>query len=167
MLVEEQAALNRVAVTVATETAAERVFDVVTEEVARLLGADAANLVRFGPAPHEGVIVGKWSEPGVQIPGAGTVVRIEEGARSPRLRGPARRLGWPRTTPACPRELHQRLIALGVTSLVAAPIVVSGEIWGALVVSVTRDLQFRAERRGAARAVRRPGRRRDRERAGP
>ena len=49
MLVEEHAALSRVAVTVATETAPERVFDVVTEEVARLLGADAANLVRFGP----------------------------------------------------------------------------------------------------------------------
>ena len=54
MLVEEQAALNRVAVTVATETASERVFDVVTEEVARLLGADAANLVRFGPTRTKG-----------------------------------------------------------------------------------------------------------------
>ena len=104
MLVEEQAALNRVAVTVATETAAERVFDVVTEEVARLLGADAANLVRFGSDPDEGVIVGKWSEPGVRIPGAGTIVSIEDGARSPRSRGRARRLGWPRTTPVFPRS---------------------------------------------------------------
>ena len=34
-LVEEQAALSRVAVAVATESAAERVFDVVTEEVGR------------------------------------------------------------------------------------------------------------------------------------
>ena len=42
--------------------------------------ADAANLVSFGPAPGEGVIVGKWSEPGVRIPGAGTVVWIEPGA---------------------------------------------------------------------------------------
>ncbi len=55
MLVEEQAALKRVAVAVATESAAERVFDVVAEEVARLLGADAANLVSFGPTPGEGV----------------------------------------------------------------------------------------------------------------
>ena len=82
MLVEEQAALKRVAVTVATESAAERVFDVVTEEVARLLGADAANLVRFGPTLDEGVIVGKWSEPGVQIPGAGTVVAIARRQRA-------------------------------------------------------------------------------------
>ena len=82
MLVEEQAALKRVAVTVATESASERVFDVVTEEVARLLGADAANLVCYGPRPEKGVIVGKWSEPGVQIPGDGTVVVIARGQRA-------------------------------------------------------------------------------------
>ena len=62
-LVEEQAALRRVAVTVATESTAERVFDVVTEEVARLLGADAANLVSFGPRlcglPFAPVVYGK------------------------------------------------------------------------------------------------------------
>ena len=143
MLVEEQAALNRVAVTVATETAAERVFDVVTEEVARLLGADAANLVRFGPTLDEGVIVGKWSEPGVPIPGAGTVIDIRGGALAEvaRTRAPARMaLEDPGVLP----ELHERLVALGVTSVVAAPIVVSGDIWGAVVASVTRDLQFAA-----------------------
>jgi len=143
-LVEEQAALTRVAVTVATESAAERVFDVVTEEVARLVGADAANLVCFGPSPHEGVIVGKWSEPGVEIPGAGTVVRIEGGA----LLAEVLRTGAPARMatgdPGVPAELHQRLLALGITSVVAAPIVVAGEIWGALAVSVTRDLRFAA-----------------------
>jgi GAF domain-containing protein len=138
MLVQEQAALNRVAVTVATESAAERVFDVVTEEVARLLGADAANLVCFSRTFDEGLIVGKWSEPGVRIPGAGTVVAIASVARTG---APAR---MATDDPEVPSELHERLIALGVTSLVAAPIVVSGEIWGALVVSVTRDLEFAA-----------------------
>ena len=106
MLVEEQAALNRVAVTVATETAAERVFDVVTEEVARLLGADAANLVRFGPTPDEGVIVGKWSEPGVPIPGAGTIVAIRRRrARQGRADGRAGSAGHgrPRRSRGAPR----------------------------------------------------------------
>jgi signal transduction histidine kinase len=141
-LVEEQAALSRVAVAVATESAAERVFDVVTEEVARLLGADAANLVCFGPTFDEAVIVGKWSEPGVLIPGAGTVVAIANGSalsEVARTGAPAR---MATDEPHVPAELRERLIALGVTSLVAAPIVVSGRIWGALVVSVTRDLQF-------------------------
>ena len=142
MLVEEQAALKRVAVTVATESTAERVFDVVAEEVARLLGADAANLVSFGPRAEEGVIVGAWSEPGVQIPGDGTVIVIARGSaidRVARTGAPAR---LATDDPGVPPELHERLVALGVTSLVAAPIVVSGEIWGALVVSVTRDLQL-------------------------
>ena len=141
MLVEEQAALNRVAVTVATETAAERVFDVVTEEVARLLGADAANLVRFS-STSEGVIVGKWSEPGVQIPGAGTVVSMVGALAEVARTGAPARLAT--DDPGVPVPLHRLLTSLGVTSLVAAPIVVSGHIWGAVVVSVTRDLQFAA-----------------------
>ena len=105
-LVAEQAALNRVAVTVATETAAERVFDVVTEEVARLLGADAANLVRFGPTLDEGVIVGSWSEPGVPIPGAGTIVwNSRRRAREGRENGRAGSAGHrrPRCTHGAPR----------------------------------------------------------------
>ena len=144
LLIAEQAALKRVAVTVATETAAERVFDVVTEEVARLLGADAANLVRFGQNLHEGLIVGKWSEPGVQIPGAGTIVAIEDGSaltKVARTGAPARQAT---DDPGVPAELHARLTALGVTSLVAAPIVVSGHIWGAVVVSLTGEQRFPA-----------------------
>ena len=93
MLVEEQAALKRVAVAVATESTAERVFDVVAEEVARLLGADAANLVSLGPHREQGVIVGTWSEPGVPIPGNGTVVVIARGSaidRVARTGAPAR-----------------------------------------------------------------------------
>ncbi len=143
-LVAEQAALNRVAVTVATETSADRVFDVVTEEVGRLLGADAANLVRFDPTPTSGVIVGKWSEPGIQIPGAGTIVAIEDGSaltKVARTGAPARQ-GTEDT--GVPAELHGRLTALGVTSLVAAPIVVSGDIWGAVVVSLTGERRFPA-----------------------
>ena len=144
MLVEEQAALNRVAVTVATESAPERVFDVVTEEVARLLGADAANLVRFSTGYDEGLIVGKWSEPGVPIPEAGTIVAIEDGSaltEVARTGAPARQAT---DDPGVPAELHARLTALGVTSLVAAPIVVSGHIWGAVVASLTGELRFPA-----------------------
>jgi signal transduction histidine kinase len=145
LLLEEQAALKRVAVTVATESTAERVFDVVTEEVARLVGADAANLVCFGPAPDEGVIVGKWSQPGVKIPGAGTVIRIEPGAALAEVARTGEPVRMATDDPHVPAELHERLIALGVTSLVAAPIAVSGAIWGGLVVSVTRDLTFPAD----------------------
>ena len=143
-LVAEQAALNRVAVTVATETAAERVFDVVTEEVARAPRRRCREPRSLQPGRDEGVIVGKWSEPGVQIPGAGTIVAIEDGSaltRVARTGAPARQAT---DDPGVPAELHERLTALGVTSLVAAPIVVSGDIWGAVVVSLTGERRFPA-----------------------
>ena len=141
LFVQEQAALNRVAVAVATETAQHLVFDVVTEEVARLLGADAANLVRFTPGREQAVIVGKWSEPGVPIPASGTV-DIPGGsalAEVARTGAPAR---MATDDPGVEPALRERLTALGVTSLVAAPIVVTGDIWGAVVVSVTGNQQF-------------------------
>ena len=79
-LAEGRAALSRVAVAVAKAERPEAVFDVVTEEVARLLGADAANLVRFVDLEAEqGVIVGKWSEPGIPIGEVGTPVHLDPG----------------------------------------------------------------------------------------
>jgi signal transduction histidine kinase len=142
MLVEEQAALKRVAVAVATESTAQPVFDVVAEEVGRLVGADAASVVCFGPDRAEGVIVGNWSEPGVPMPGDGTVVRIERGAPLDVIARTGRPVRRATDDPSLPGELRERLIGLGVTWVVAAPITVSGEIWGGLAVSVTRDLEF-------------------------
>jgi PAS domain S-box-containing protein len=147
-LVDEQAALSRVAVAVATETQPEILFDIVTEELGRLLGADAANLVRFAPESIEGQIVGKWSEPGVAIGEPGRTVIMDGGplTRVHRTGRPARgEIDDPDISP----RLRRRLIELGVTSVVAAPIEVSGELWGSIVVSVTGDKSFpeRAEER--------------------
>ncbi len=140
-LVDEQAALSRVAVAVATEKQPEILFDIVTEALGRLLGADAANLVRFAPDSVEGHIVGKWSEPGVAIGEQGTTVIMDGGplTRVHRTGKPAR--GGIDDPDISPR-LRQRLIELGVTSVVAAPIEVSGELWGSIVVSVTSDKAF-------------------------
>jgi GAF domain-containing protein len=112
--------------------------------VARLLGADAANLVRFSPSHDEGLIVGKWSEPGVQIPGAGTIVAIDDGSALSQVARTGAPVRMATDDPGVPAELHRRLTELGVTSLVAAPIVVSGGIWGTVVVSLTGDLRFAA-----------------------
>ena len=59
---EEQAALRRVAVAVAAESRPEDIFQTVTEEVGRLLGADFASMVRFLPDANEGLIVGYWQQ---------------------------------------------------------------------------------------------------------
>jgi PAS domain S-box-containing protein len=139
-LAEEQAALSRVAVAVATAASPEAVFDVVTEELARLLDADAANLVRFDARTDEegGLVVGSWSEPGVPISAKGTRATLYGGALS-RVRHTGRPSRGSVADPENSPGLVARLRELRITSLVAAPIEVSGELWGAVVVSVTGD----------------------------
>ena len=141
-LAEGRAALSRVAVAVAKAERPEAVFDVVTEEVARLLGADAANLVRFVDLETEqGVIVGKWSEPGIPIGEVGTPVHLDPGPLD-RIRRTGRPSRGGADDPDMSPRLAARLKELGVTSLVSAPIMVSGSLWGAVVVSVTGDKTF-------------------------
>ena len=60
-LADEQAALRRVATLVAGEAPPSRVFEQVTEEVARLLGMPSASVVRYDGA-GTATVVGTWSE---------------------------------------------------------------------------------------------------------
>ena len=105
-LVDEQAALSRVAVAVATDTARDplRRRDGGGRPPARR-GRGEPRPLR--PAANEGVIVGKWSEPGVPIRGAGTRVDLLGGAlERGSTYGPARARGvddpetHPRLSPA-------------------------------------------------------------------
>src|SRR4051794_20176086 len=59
----EQAALRRVATLVAQGADEMRVFAVVTEEVARLSGAQTANMVRY-QGGEEALVIGAWGEEG-------------------------------------------------------------------------------------------------------
>jgi signal transduction histidine kinase len=142
VLAAEQAALRRVAVVVASERRPQRVFDVVTEEVGRLLDADAANVIRFPDDPDEGVVIGQWSN--------GTAVTpLELGSRI-RFDGPTavarvRRTGEPARVDALDDlegELAARLREHGIRCVVAAPINVSGRLWGAVAVSSNEAAAF-------------------------
>ena len=62
-LADEQAALRRVATLVAGGAPPSRVFEQVTEEVARLLGMPGASLMRYDGA-RTATVVGGWSEDG-------------------------------------------------------------------------------------------------------
>src|SRR4051794_3589547 len=75
-LVEEQAALRRVATLVAVERDPARVFAAVTEEAGRRLGAQTSNLARFGNA-QDALIVGEWSEGGVAAMPIGSAVSLD------------------------------------------------------------------------------------------
>jgi signal transduction histidine kinase len=130
----EQEALRRVATLVARGVPAKQLFDAVTAEVGRLLGADLAGMVRYKPGlqspvadwsavgshPHIG---GRWpldgDDPGAVVARTGQPVRIDD------YTGAAGEIA------AFIRE------RLGISSTVASPIVVEGELWGALGVHTT------------------------------
>jgi PAS domain S-box-containing protein len=135
-LVDEQAALRRVATLVARGAAPNEVFAAVTEEVGRLLGTGLAGMTRY-ESGETVTVVATWAAEG------------ENGVAHPLVPGP-----WPlegddlastiaRTgRPVRIDDYHGvpgRIAAfvrdeLGVRSSVASPIVVEGRLWGALFV---------------------------------
>ena len=125
----EQAALRRVATAVAASTDPRRVFSVVTEEVARLLGAQSSNMVRFNP-DATATVMGGWSEPPItNIPVGDTVAMDGDtvSARVFRTGAPARIDDYG----DCEGVLAERLRELGFHSAVAGPIFLDGRLWGA------------------------------------
>jgi signal transduction histidine kinase len=132
-LADEQAALRRVATLVANGVPAPELFSAVTEELARLIGADIAALVRLEPG-NTSIVVAAWSEgEGDEVP-AGTVIPLEgESVATMVLRtGRPVRIDSPERVSGPTAALVRRL---GVTSTVGTPIVVEGRLWGGMSVS--------------------------------
>jgi PAS domain S-box-containing protein len=137
LLAQEQAALRRVATCVASEVDPSSVFDIVAEEVGHLLGGRAANVVRFEPDANTGTMVGGWSRHFRSLP-VGSQVTFD----GPTALGVVRRSK--RSTrvddySTVSGEFAATIRRLGIDASVAAPISVGGELWGAIVVSTTRD----------------------------
>ena len=137
-LVEEQAALRRVATAVARGAPPEEVFELVTEEAGRLLGASSAGMIRYEPDGQSAVVVGRWHgtgppgmEVGTPVPVAGDtgvahVLRTGKPVRIDTFEG---RTGW------IAEEMHR----LGFSRSVSAPITVAGRIWGAVIVAAADE----------------------------
>ena len=131
-LADEQAALSRVAVAVATEEQPEGLFTVVSEEIGRLFDADAGAIVRYVEDLDAAVIVGAWQRVGkidqplgVRLPfQGGAIARVAQTGRTARI-----------DLDAEPAAVRERMLAAKVSSGVAAPIVVSGRLWGATSLS--------------------------------
>jgi PAS domain S-box-containing protein len=139
-LAAEQAALRRVATAVATRLDPRHAFAVVTEEVGRLLNAQSSNMIRFDDELHA-TVVGAWNEGDVQNVPVGDTVRMDGDTASTRVF----RTGAPARVDSyadIPGELSARLRSLGFTSAVAAPIFLSGRMWGAVIVSSVTDEPF-------------------------
>ncbi len=139
-LAEEQAALRRVATTVASAADQERVFAVVTEEVGHLLGAATANMVRYEP-DGTGIVVGAWSTGDVQTVPLGTAVALDGQTVAARIL----RTGRPERLDSyegLSGSTADMLRSLGFRAAVGAPITLAGRLWGAVMVSTVQETPF-------------------------
>jgi signal transduction histidine kinase len=127
----EQAALRRVATLVAQAAPPQAVFDAVCEETGRLIGATTVNLAHFTP-DGVNVTVSGWSLRGVHMP-TGTHLPLEGESINELVRR-TRRPGRVDNYQDLPGPIPARLRELGVGSEVGAPVVVDGQVWGALIV---------------------------------
>jgi signal transduction histidine kinase len=129
-LAEEQAALRRIATLVAKGAPSQLVFDAVCEETGRLFGAATVNLVRFTPDDFHRAMSG-WSQRGVHVP-TGTLLPLKGDTIDTlvkRTAAPGRCDSYEHAE----GELAALLRQLGVRSEVGAPVVVEGQVWGALI----------------------------------
>jgi signal transduction histidine kinase len=136
-LADEQAALRRVATLVAGGAPPSRVFEHVTEEVARLLAMPGASVLRFDGA-HTATVVGGWSEDGVLTLPLGTTLQLDGDtvvAKVLRSGGPQRVDRYQDLR----GDLAGALQRSGYQAGVAAPVAVRGRTWGALAAATRSD----------------------------
>jgi PAS domain S-box-containing protein len=131
-LVEEQAALRRVATLVARGVAPTDVFEAITREAGHLLGVDAMHMGRYDDGAA--ISVAGWSRAGDRLP-VGTRVEID-GANVASLvlhsGRPERIDGYSRPGGGTADRLRA---TMRVRSSVAVPIVVDGRMWGLMIAS--------------------------------
>ncbi|MFL6249804.1 MAG: CHASE3 domain-containing protein [Actinomycetes bacterium] len=133
-LLDEQAALRRVATLVARAVPPGEIFSAVATEVGRLVGADDTAVVRFEPDGTAVVVVGL----GEDRPPVGTRWRADDVSAITRVwrTGHSARVDddlWKEA----PGPLPDTLRRLHVRSAAASPIVVESRLWGALSVATT------------------------------
>jgi signal transduction histidine kinase len=140
-IVAEQAALRRVATLAARAVSNQRLFAAVNQELARLVGADAAALLRFEP-DETVTLLAAWNAAGAPVavgdqqPVNAALRRLRDSARAMRC-GPA---DVPLTGPFI-AEIRR----LGIRGTVAVPIQVEGRVWGVSVAASQSLEPFPAE----------------------
>jgi PAS domain S-box-containing protein len=137
----ERAAIHRVALAVASEARPEQIFDLVSEEIARVLGAHTTNLIRYEPGNREALIVGGWRKQGAPGYPIGDRYPLEGTASEAVLRTgrPTRREA---DDDGLPASVAEELRQLDVNSLIAAPITLTGRPWGAVVATLMAPHSF-------------------------
>jgi signal transduction histidine kinase len=138
-LLEEQAALRRVATLVARGISPAEIFAAVAEEIRQLLDAGNAGIARFEPGGTSVVVVGSVGEHLEKLP-VGARVQLRDHYPPAQV--------WRNGRPARVDEdvwssvsdpVADGLRELGIRSVVASPIIVDGRLWGAVTVLTRRE----------------------------
>ena len=135
-LASEQAALRRVATLVAEGAEPAAIFDAVCAETGRLIGAASVNLCHYTDDGFNVTMAG-WSLRDIHVP-VGARFRLTPdtvGGVITRTRAPARVDSWD----GAPSELARLVRERGIRSSVGAPVVVEGQLWGALVAATDKE----------------------------
>jgi signal transduction histidine kinase len=140
-LLQEQAALRRIATLVARETHPDKIFLAVSEEVRGLLGADSAGIARFEPDGASAVPLGGVGDVPLNLP-ARTAVHLHDYTAPARVwqTGRCAQVDEDQWSGASD-PMAQRLRELGIRSMVASPITVEGRLWG-VVNALSRQGPF-------------------------
>jgi signal transduction histidine kinase len=146
-LASAQSALRRVSTLVARGATPDQIFQAVAAETGQLLGVSQASTIHFDG--ELGVTVGRWSRGSPRGFEVGTAVPLTDPdsltARVART-GSAGRID---DYSLLHSNVAQQMQRLGYRSAVAAPIIVDGHTWGALLVASNKPepLGSEAERR--------------------
>ena len=136
-LLQEQAALRRVAMLVARDAPARVIFESVCEEVAAVLGVTTTNLVRYED-DGTATVVGAWAQEGAPLmPVASIPLPLDGGTVAPRVQRSGRTVRVD-DYGGLDDVLARRLREVGIRSAVGAPIVVAGRLWGAVIAADSR-----------------------------
>jgi GAF domain-containing protein len=142
LLADEQAALRRVAELVAGGIKPEEVFRAVSAEVGVLFGSDVSAIVRF-EGDGMATVLGDLGGPHV----AGKRVSLDPGYVVHEVRETSRSARFDIDDPSAAGK-SSLVHSLGIRSAVASPIVVEGELWGAITAaSLDGPLAHGAEQR--------------------
>ena len=142
-LAEEQAALRRVATLVARGEPPEAVFTAVLEEVGRLLPVDLANMCRYEPDRTE-TFVATWGTAGERFP-VGSRWPLEGYSLAGLVFETGRPARLDRHDDSSSGPLGAAALETGIRSAVGAPIIVEGNLWGAILAGSTLEQPLPAD----------------------
>jgi signal transduction histidine kinase len=142
-LLEEQAALRRVATLAAGDPEPRHLFDRVCEEVGHLLEVESTDMVRFDGEGSATVVAAWAAEGGVLFPAGVTIPVAGETVTAKLCRScrPERVDDYSKVAGEVAAMLREK----GILSVVGVPITVTGRLWGAVMASSSRTHAFGPE----------------------